>query len=54
VRAAADQGAAQPAAVDAANPYRFMTWLTNDEQTKIGADYAALRNGGRELCSSET
>jgi hypothetical protein len=41
VRAAADQGAAQPAAVDAANPYRFMTWLTNDEQTKIGADYAA-------------
>jgi hypothetical protein len=41
VRAAADQGAAPPAAVDPANPYRFVTWLTNEEQTKIGADYAA-------------
>jgi hypothetical protein len=40
LRAASEQGAAMPAAADAANPYRFMTWLTTDEQTQIGAQYA--------------
>ncbi len=39
LRAAAEKGG-QPAAVDPAQPYRFMTWLTNEENAKIGADYA--------------
>ncbi len=51
VRAAAAQGAAPPAAVDPANPYRFMTWLTNEEQTKIGADYAAQSSALMAQCT---
>jgi hypothetical protein len=41
LRTAAEQNLPQPPAVDSANPYRFMTWLSNEENVAVGADYAA-------------
>jgi hypothetical protein len=40
-RNAAEQGLGQPQAADPNNPYRFMTWLSNDDQVAIGTEFGA-------------
>jgi hypothetical protein len=40
-RTAAEQNLPQPPAADAANPYRFMSWLTPEEQAEAGTQYGA-------------
>ena len=39
LRAAGSQGLAAPPPVDPANPYRFMTWLSNEENAEIATQY---------------
>jgi hypothetical protein len=39
LRAAGSQGLGAPPAVDPANPYRFMTWLSNEENAEIATQY---------------
>jgi len=39
LRTAAEQGLAQPPATDPANPYRFMTWLSNEENAAVATEY---------------
>jgi len=39
LRRAAEQGLAQPEAVDPANAYRFMTWLSAEDQAAVGMQY---------------
>jgi hypothetical protein len=39
LRAAGAQGLGAPPPVDPASPYRFMTWLSNEENAEIAAQY---------------
>jgi hypothetical protein len=50
-RRAAEQGLAQPEAVDTANPYRFMTWLSADDQAAVTSQYTTQLTAMMASCT---
>ncbi|MEO8468008.1 MAG: hypothetical protein ABI640_22040, partial [Gammaproteobacteria bacterium] len=51
LRAAGAQGLAAPPAVDPKSPYRFMTWLSNEENMEIATQYGTQSQALMSKCT---